>query len=337
MFETVLVTEPEFNKAEDIFRNVSDMNCEPVPVEEKTLADMAVTYNSRTVIVGVTPYRGPLYEALGKAGGALIARFGVGHDNIDKILARQHNIIITNTPGVLDISVAEHTVWLMGCLSRHIARLDARFRTGQFITQTGMELRGKTLGILGFGNIGRRVAAMAHFGFGMRVIAADSRPLSAVLAASEKNEAEFLTKNGLDLYTDNVKQVFHQSDILSIHLPSNANTRRFVDTTKLSWLKPNAMLVNTARGEILDEEALYDALSSCQLAGAALDVFTVEPYKPVSPEKDLRRLDNIVLTPHSGSNTQEANARMATACLNNVRHFFAGRLEQLTRVNLTTI
>jgi lactate dehydrogenase-like 2-hydroxyacid dehydrogenase len=117
-------------------------------------------------------------------------------------------------------------------------------------------------------------------------------------------------------------------------LPANAGTQRFINAARLAWLKPAAMLINTARGAVLDEEALHDALAAGRLAGAALDVFENEPYRPVRPDKDLRQLDNVVLTPHIGSNTREANQRMAEACLANVRAFFAGRLDRLTRVDV---
>ena len=179
MSEVVLVTEKEFLKGEDIFRAVKECEFHSAPAEERALATAASARRCRAVVVGVERYTGPLYEALGKTGGwrgALIARFGVGHDGVNKNLARQNNISVTNTPGVLDISVAEHTVWLMGCLARNVPAMEARFRAGEFPSQTGRELNGKRLGIVGLGGIGRRVAAMAHFGLGMRVLAAARRP-----------------------------------------------------------------------------------------------------------------------------------------------------------------
>ena len=327
MPETILVTKQQFDKAEDVFRSANGLNCESAPAEEEVLAEIIASRGIRVVVAGVDPYRKAIYESLGRANGALIARFGVGHNNIDKSLARKHEIIVTNTPGTLDVSVAEHTILLAGNLARHISQLDSNFRGGKFAGQTGMELNGKTLGIIGFGNIGKRVAAIAHFGFGMRVIAADTRPPAG-------EQTEFMTRYGLDYFTCNVEQVLRQADIVSIHLPAIASTSHFIDATKLSWLKPGANLINTARGEIVDEAALYDALSAGQLAGAALDVFENEPYQPAQPDKDLRRLENVTLTPHIGSNTREANNRMAISCLENIRNFLAGRYELLARVDL---
>jgi D-3-phosphoglycerate dehydrogenase len=322
--ETILVTEPEFGKAEQVFRAAADVRCEPVASDERALAGAVASRAVRAVIVGVVPYLGPLYEALGKRNGAIIARFGVGHDGIDKPLARQHGILVTNTPGVLDASVAEHAMWLMGCLARKISRLDARLRGGEFTGQVGMELHGKTLGILGFGAIGRRVAAIAHFGFGMHFIACGR-------VAPPCPHAD----HGAEHFTTDPEELFRACDILSIHLSANASTRRFVNGTRLAWLKPGTLLINTARGAVLDEEALYDALASGRLAGAALDVFEREPYVPADPNKDLRKLDSVVLTPHVGSNTREANRRMAESALGNVRCFLTGDLAGLARVDHT--
>ena len=321
--ETILVTELEFSKAAEIFRGVKDVQCKPAPADEAALAEAVASSGARAVIVGVAPYRGPLYEALAKQSGAIIARFGVGHDSINKTLARLRGIVVTNTPGVLDISVAEHTMWLMGCLVRKIVRQETRLRSGTFACEVGMELHGKTLGILGFGGIGRRVATMANAGFGMKVI-----------ACSRHAPAEPPARFGVGHFTTSVEELFRASDIVSIHLPVNADTQRFINAARLAWLKPGAMLINTARGAVLDEEALYDALTSQRLAGAALDVFVCEPYAPIHPGKDLRTLDNVVLTPHTGSNTSEANRRMAEAALENVRCFFAGKTDRLARVDI---
>ncbi|MEI7731658.1 MAG: NAD(P)-dependent oxidoreductase [Verrucomicrobiota bacterium] len=321
MSETILVTQPEYVKAEAVFKAAADVRCEAAPPEEGALAELVSTRRIRAVIVGVAPYRGPLYGALAKQGPAIISRFGVGHDSIDKALSHKNGIAVTNTPGVLDESVAEHTFWLMGSLVRRVAQLDADMRQGNFRSTAGMELRGKTLGILGLGGIGRKVAAMAHFGFGMKVIVAGRQPVASHQSTS-----------GIDFYTDKAEHIFRQCDILSVHLRSDATTRHFINAERLSWLKPGALLINTARGAVMDESALFDALNTGRLAGAALDVFEHEPYQPVAAGKDLRKLDNVVLTPHVGSNTREANRRMGEASLNNVRHFLAGRLDQLSHI-----
>jgi lactate dehydrogenase-like 2-hydroxyacid dehydrogenase len=338
MPEVILVTEEEYHRAEPTFRAVGDWHIEPAPAQEQRLAELVRLRSSHAVIVGVERYAGPLYESLAAAGagrgGAIIARFGVGHDSIDKSQARRYGIVVTNTPGVLDVSVAEHVLWLMGNLARKISRLDARFRAGEFAPETGIELHGKVLGIAGFGTIGRRVAAMAHFGLGMEVLAAGLRSPEALESQEGRPLAELLATHGASRYSDDLQSVLRQADVVSIHLPSNPQTRHLINADRLAMMQSTAMLINTARGAVLDEIALFDALAAGRLAGAALDVFENEPYRPVLPEKDLRELENVVLTPHVGSNTREANQRMACACLENTACFFQGQMEKLSRVDL---
>jgi lactate dehydrogenase-like 2-hydroxyacid dehydrogenase len=281
------------------------------------------------------PYFGPLYEALAETAGergALIARFGVGHDSIDKRQAAARGIVVTNTPGVLDQSVAEHAMWLMGSLARNVARGDANLREGRFQGTAGIELSGKTLGVIGFGAIGRRVARIAYHGLGMRVLAAERRPTAELERELKRPMSEIAASFGLIGYSDDCDLVFREADVVSLHLPAMAETRHFVDRRRLGLMKPSALLVNTARGALVDEQAMFDALTAGTIAGAALDVYEAEPYVPADPDKDLRRLTNTLLTPHIGSNTLEANRRMAEASLACVCHFLAGRLEQLSRV-----
>jgi len=335
MPEPVLITELEFRKGQATFLADGRIDAIPVPAAEEALAEAVANHHCRAVIVGVTPYRGPLYEALaetGRSASAIIARFGVGHDSVDKALARRHGVIVTNTPGVLDQSVAEHAVWLMGALARNLAAADARLRAGEFASPCGVELGGKTLGILGCGAIGRRVAQIAHFGLGMRVTAAESRSVEELQRAGGRAIEELLAAWGIEALTPDVERMLGEADVLSIHLPANDQTRHFIAAERLAAMRPDAMLVNTARGSVLDEVALYDALAGGRLAGAALDVFNVEPYAPAIEGKDLRTLANVVLTPHVGSNTHEANRRMAEACLENLVHFFSGRHDRLTPV-----
>lgn len=322
------VTEKEFAKGETIFRAAADKMFLPVPAEESLLAAEVRKHKARAVVVGVAPYRGELYQALGEsyqAGRKLIARFGVGIDNLDKALARKHGIAIANTPGVLDQSVAEHAIWLIGCLARRLVSADASFRAGWFASEPGLELRGKRLGILGFGGIGRRVAAMAHFGFGMTVMAAGSRSPKELEDRERASLEQIRATWGVRRYTNDADSLFRECDVISVHLPLSEATRHFVNAARIGAMRPSALLVNTARGGVLDESALYDALKTGRIGGAALDVFEQEPYQPISPERDLCRLPNVVLIPHAGSNTLEANRRMAEACVANVAAFLAGQ------------
>jgi lactate dehydrogenase-like 2-hydroxyacid dehydrogenase len=336
MSNTVLVTDNVFAKAEDVFRGDDRLNVRPVAGDESSLARAVLDSGSRLVIVGVQPYSGALYEALGQTGGvhgALIARFGVGHDSVDKSLARQHNIVVTITPGVLDASVAEHAMWLMGSLARHVAACHAAMTAGAFEPRMGIELCGCTLGILGFGAIGRRVARIAHFGFLMRVVVADQIPVDQLQQRMGKGISEIQSTFGVDLYSNDADLIIREADVLSIHLPATPETANFVNARRLALMKRDALLINTARGAVLDEDALYDALAAGELGGAALDVYQHEPYRPLSPQRDLRDLPNVVLTPHIGSNTQQANRAMARAALDNAANFLGGHLEQLSRVD----
>jgi lactate dehydrogenase-like 2-hydroxyacid dehydrogenase len=332
MLETVVVTEKEFLKAENIFRGFTSLRVISAPGSESQLAEVVAGERARAVIVGVERYVGPLYEALGATGGALIARFGVGHDSVDKVLAREKGILVCNTPGALDLSVAEHVMWLLGSLARGVTAAEASMRKGGFEGRVGREVHGKRLGILGFGNIGRKVAMMAHFGLGMEVWAAGTKTVEELQQFEQRTLVDLQQTCGIGLYTNQVEKVLRECDYISVHLPAIPATRHFINAARLALMKPAACLINTARGWVVDEVALHDALTARQIAGAALDVFENEPYRPVAPEKDLRTLSNIVLTPHIGSNTQEANQRMAEACLANVSHFFAGRIDQITQV-----
>jgi lactate dehydrogenase-like 2-hydroxyacid dehydrogenase len=190
----------------------------------------------------------------------------------------------------------------------------------------GMEFAGKTLAVIGLGAIGRQVARIASFGFAMKVTAVDIHKFNA-------GEIEVLKRNfGIDSYSNDVNKALKQSDIVSIHLPCIPETHHFFNAGRFALMKPGASLVNTARGPIVDECALYAALTTGRLAGAALDVFEQEPYIPVNHKKDLRTLANVVLTPHVGSNTYETNERMSASCLQNISNFFAGKMDKLNLV-----
>jgi lactate dehydrogenase-like 2-hydroxyacid dehydrogenase len=333
----VLITKREIHKAATIFGEAADLRFLTVPGDETALAAAVREHNIRATVVGAAPYRGPLYEALAAVHGqqpALVARFGVGCDGVDLPQAARLGILVTNTPGTLDASVAEHAFWLLGAVTRRLAQLDAAFRRGMFVPYTGLELFGKTLAVVGFGGIGRRVAAIALRGFGMRVIAVGKRGQNYFSPINSSDP--FFGENSSDpffSYTDDVDGALAEADVASIHLPARPETRHYFDAARLARMKPGALLINTARGAVLDENALFDALTAGHLAGAGLDVFAAEPYQPVSPERDLRTLPQVVLTPHVASNTREANARMAVSCVTTLRNFFAGRFDALPLVS----
>lgn len=330
----VLVTHAEYDKGKAVFESADalGLRCVACPAAELELAERAQSQGVRAVIVGVEPYTGPLYDALPKAG--VISRFGVGHDGVDKALATARGILVTNTPGVLNTAVAEQTLWLIGAVARRIAALDRAVKRGKWEPATGFEVAGKTLVIVGLGAIGAAVARIAGLGFGMKVVACDCMPRddlpSRFGVADWPSVQEQL---GLSEYTTDLAQALTQADVVSAHLAFTPETAEFFDEAMFALMKPGAVFVNTARGGVVDEAALYQALETGHLAGAGLDVFAVEPYQPQDPSQDLRKLPNVVLTPHVASNTQEANARMAQAAMQNVARAMAGDYPVLPLVN----
>lgn len=331
MRPTVLITATEHTKGTAVYGAADDLTIHSVPADEAAVAEAVTRLGCHTVVLGAAKYEGPVYQALAKAAagrGALIARFGVGHDGIDKPLARSLGITVTNTPGTLDASVAELTWWLIGSLVRHVATVHGRFVGGAWSGITGSEVHGRTLGLVGCGPIAQRVASIASHGFGMRVIACSRRPTAEIEAAYGRSIAAM----GIARHTQDLNALLAESDVVSLHLPATPETHHLFDAARLARLRPGTLFINTGRGVLVDEIALYRALASGALAGAALDVFEREPYVPADPAHDLRTLANVVLTPHIGSNTTQANGRMAAGTLANVRAFLAGRHGDLNRV-----
>jgi phosphoglycerate dehydrogenase-like enzyme len=302
----VVITEAEYHRAERTYLSESRVRVVVAPAAEEPLASAIRQAGARHAIVGGKPYVGPLYAALPRGG--VLARFGVGHDGIDKAAATATGVLCTNTPAVLDQSVAEFTMALIVGAARRLPAMDAAMRNGSWAPREGIELSGKTLVVVGCGRIGRAVARIAGKGFGMRVVGL-ARSTSQAPITGDADFAEITT---------DVARAFGMADFLTLHMPSAPENRHYINARTLAWLPPHAWLINTARGAVLDELALYEALSSQRLAGAALDVFDREPYEPVKPGADLRTLPTVVLAPHVGSHTAEANHRMASRALQNV-------------------
>lgn len=226
----------------------------------------------------------------------VVGRAGVGVDNIDVDAATRLGIVIVNAPGATTYAAAEHTMALLLALARHVPQAQAsvlrgEWRTGDFV---GQELRRKTLGIVGLGRIGSAVARCAS-GFEMRLLACD--PFIAEQHA-----------HSLGVLLCGLEELLRESDFVTLHAPLSPSNRHLIGACELSLLKPTAMLVNCARGEVLDEQALAEALAAGRLAGAALDVFRTEP---LPREHALRRLPNVVLTPHLGAATREAQIEVS--------------------------
>lgn len=225
----------------------------------------------------------------------IIGRAGVGVDNIDVEAATARGVVVVNSPEGNTISAAEHTLAVLLAAARHVPQAYASMRRGEWDRKsfTGVELYHKTLGVVGFGRIGREVASRAA-SFHMRVLAYD--PFVS---------ADFISEKGAEPHT--LDDVLKKSDFITLHLPKTAETANLLNAERLATLKPTAILVNCARGGVVDEKALYEALNSKKLAAAALDVFENEPLG----ESPLLTLNNIVTTPHLAASTQEAQERVA--------------------------
>jgi glyoxylate reductase len=247
----------------------------------------------------------------------IVANVAVGYNNIDVAYARARGLIVTNTPDVLTDSVADFTWALILGISRRLAEGDRLIRANQwrgwaFDFMLGTELRGKQLGLVGLGRIGHAVAARAGV-FGMRVAYAARRPVAPQGAAA--------AADGPPMEQMSLDRLLNTSDVVSLHVPLSADTTHLIDKRALARMKRSAYLINTARGPVVDEEALAWALQHRLIAGAALDVYEREPI--VHP--DLLPLENVLLVPHLGSGTTETRTAMADLAVENVLAVLGGR------------
>jgi len=234
-------------------------------------------------IAGQEPYTAEVFDACPELG--LVVRFGVGFDAVDVSAATERGVLVATIPGTNEWGVADHTIGMMIDLAHQISSHDRAMRRGEWKARRGVDCWRATLGIVGLGRIGRAVALRA-FGFEMEVISYEPYP-----------DMDFVERHGVELTS--LEDVFTRSDFLTLHLPAMAETERIVDAAKLDLMKPTAYLVNTARGNLVDEDALYDAVSSGRIAGAGIDAWSTEPMS----DPRWAELDNVVLTPHSAPNT----------------------------------
>ena len=243
----------------------------------------------------------------------VVGKHGVGVDNIDVAAATKHGVTVVYTPNTNDESVAEYTVMCFLLLAREVETASRLIRAGEFTTarrrMRGVELRGRTVGVIGLGRIGARVAEICRAGLGMRVLAHDPF-VSAERAASL----------GVELRAD-LTTLLPECDFVTIHTPLTPATRGMIGATELTLMKPGAYLVNAARGGLVDEAALIEALRSGRLAGAAIDVFTEEP-PPV--DHPLLALENVIPTPHIAGQTDDSLRRMALLVVEEVLRVLRG-------------
>ncbi len=244
----------------------------------------------------------------------VISRTGTGVDNVDVPAATERGIMVLHTPDANTVTVAEHTVALIGALTKHLLFLDSETRKGKFKVARRyylpIDLDGKTLGIIGYGRIGKQVAKKCMAAFNMKVIIYDPYISDDVIAP------------GVVRYSDE-KKVYQEADIVSLHVPMTDETRNHVGETLLSLMKPSAYLVNTARGNVVDEAYVCKMLDEGRLAGAGFDVLANEP--PLDDELFLKNPKTIV-TPHSAALTKECTVRVACEAAQGIVDYLEGRM-----------
>jgi len=237
----------------------------------------------------------------------IVGRAGVGVDNIDVNAASRQGVIVVNVPGGNTISAAEHTVAMILALSRNIPQANASLKAGEWKRSqfTGTELQGKVLGLIGMGRIGREVSKRCQ-SFGMSVMGFDPY-------TSEEYAKNFNIK------FSTLEEIYAQADYITVHVPLNDSTRHLFNAETLKKLKPGVRLINCARGGIIDEQALAEAIKSGHVKGAAIDVFEEEPPKKDNP---LLALPNVIVTPHLGASTEEAQVKVAQELAETLRDYF---------------
>ncbi len=245
----------------------------------------------------------------------MLGNFGVGFNNIDVEAAKSQGVVVTNTPEVLTDATADLAMTLLLMVARRAGEGERHVRNGDWVGwrpthMMGAQVTGKTLGLIGMGRIARAVAKRAHHGFGMKVIFHDPYP-------PKPEDAKALGAEG----RDSVEDVLKEADFVSIHCPGGAATHHLLNAERLGLMQRHAFLINSARGDVVDEKALLGALRAGKIAGAAMDVFEQEPK--VTP--DLLKMENVVALPHLGSATTETRVAMGERVLKNLEAFFAGK------------
>ena len=246
----------------------------------------------------------------------ILGNFGVGFNHIDIEAARAGGIVVTNTPDVLTESTADIAMMLMLMAARRASEGERLLRAGQWTgwhpTQLlGTQVTGKTLGLIGFGRIAQAMASKAHFGFGMPIVLYTPRPVAPELL--ERFQARQL---------DSVEAVLREADVVALHCPGSAANYHLIDAEHLALMKPTAILVNTARGDVIDNQALILALRERRIAAAGLDVYEGEP----NLDPGFLELDNAVLLPHLGSATTDTRIAMGMKVIDNLEAYFRGEL-----------
>lgn len=261
-------------------------------------------------IIDIEPYGKEIFSEI-KNTSKILIRFGVGYDQVDLTSASEHGIAIARTTGANTTAVSEMALLLMLAARRKLPSCEACIRDNKWTKEVGNEIIGATVGLLGFGVIGQRLAKLLQ-GFDCNIVVYDPFP---------KKEA--LAEYGATLVTK--EELFEMADVVSIHTPYMKETHHIVNEKMLNLMKQDAVIINTARGNLVDEEALYQVLKSNKIAGAAFDVFATEPLPAESP---LRTLSNMLITPHASSQTVESLWNIYKMAIDIAGDFFEGKESQ---------
>ena len=265
------------------------------------------------IVCGTAPISRRLLDAAPNV--KFIQKWGIGFDKVDLEAVRDQGLGLCNTAGANSSVVAEHTVLLILAVYRHLLGIDTRLRNGEWLDikimlrNNALQIRGKTIGILGFGNIGRAVAQRL-IGFETNVIYYD------ISRADEKIERKFKAS-----YVS-LGHLLKGSDILTIHTPLDESTRNIVDANAINQMKDTAIIINCARGGVLNEKALFDAIKAGHIRGAGIDVWEPEPIEPENP---LLSLDKVVVTPHAAGSAFDNVGNVSNHCFKNIQLFLDGK------------
>jgi D-3-phosphoglycerate dehydrogenase len=296
--------EPAVMAPSRAFRNLAAHDVRTYPTRPSSAAELADRIGDSEIVINIRSTSRFTAEVLEQCPALrLISIWGTGTDNVDLVAASRKGVRVTNTPGVSAIAVAEHTLALMMAVAKRTVEVDREVRQGRWPRAMVTQLRGKTLGLIGTGAIGREVARLGA-GIGMRVIAWTYHPRGDI--------AEWVS----------LDDVFRQSEVVSIHVRLSADTAGLIGRHQLELMKPGAILINTARGGIVNESDLVQALTTNRIGGAGLDVFETEPLPPNSA---LSAMPNVVLTPHAAGITPEATEAGLALAIENVLSFLGGR------------
>jgi len=311
MKKKILVTPRTFGKADPVpMEMLREAGCEVISnpygrlLTEEEMS--ALIEDVDGIIVGLDPLNASVLSKAKRL--KAISKYGVGVNNIDLEYASKRGILVANTPGANSLAVAELTIGLMFAVARRICLSDRNIRQGRWQQYPGLQVKGKVMGLIGTGQIGRDTAELAR-GLGMQVICCDIHP-----------DDEWAASIGARYVT--LQEIITDADYISIHVPLTEDTRCMISKKELWQMKPSAVLINTARGGIVDEQALFEALKEGRIAGAGLDVFEAEPLT----NSRVVELDNVVLTSHIGAHTREAVENMGRLAAANLLAMLRGEI-----------